>query len=77
MMSAEYRIRWAHVQGPWHGTRRMCMAERRNLFLGLFPMWWPLWRGDWRFSEAEAENDIIDDQTPLPKPRRVAAKSVG
>jgi hypothetical protein len=69
-----YRIRWAYVSGPWQGTRRMCMAERRVRLLGIVPVWWPV-DGEWRWTEADAENDIDDDlrhRQPLPPARIVA-----
>ena len=64
-----YRIRWAKVQGPWDGTRLMCMAEKHVRVLGLFPIWWSI--ANWRYHEAECERDIAYDQSEPPPAREV------
>lgn len=66
-----YRIRWANVLVLNRSDQRvrMCMAERRQSFLGL-KFWWPI--GEWRNSEAACESDIAYDRSlraPMPKCR--------
>ena len=70
-----YRIVWANVDtynGHRYVTRRMCRAERRVSFFGLFYVWWPVMDGRWRDREIDAEFDIVDDKglrSPLPAPK--------
>jgi len=72
----EYRIRWARVTscvGTWHARQRMCIAEKRILFLWFIPMWMPLEHGNWRDDEDQARCDIAADIEfcmPLPPTKK-------
>lgn len=60
-----YRIRWAvvsHGNGHRFRRERMCIAERRCSFLGLFGFWFPFEGGEWRFHERDALRDIERDR---------------
>lgn len=54
-----FRIRWRNIQvGTYCRTVQRCIAERRILFLGLIPMWWPVENAKWRDTECDALSDI-------------------
>jgi hypothetical protein len=73
-----YRVRWAvvsHSNGYRFSREKMCIAERRYSFLGLFGFWLPFEGAEWRFDERRAEQDIERDRylrEPLPDDQLIA-----
>lgn len=73
---SQYRTRWALVLVAGitvmqDRLERMCIAEKRTRFLW-FRFWWPC--GVWRDTEAQAQQDILEDQrlhAPLPDTKEI------